>query len=347
MKRRRPARILDIAQEAGVGTATVDRVLNGREGVSEVTAARVRHAMELLSARNSSGRRAAGPGFRFDFDVILPADAGRSTEYLGEAMRTIGHENRVAVTCSFVEKMNPTALAAKLTEGLKRGKSGIVFQALDHPLVRDAVAQLAAKGIPTLALMSDLHGSEVCAYVGTDNRAAGRTAGLLMGRFARTAGKVAVLWGGQLYRSHEEREIGFRSVLRSEYPQFEVLDLVAGHDDVQGNYDQIRSVLDRLSDLVGIYSVGGGNRGVVRALTERKRAEDVILIGHNLTATTQRYLLDGSMDAVIHQDMRAAARMAVSALIDHCDRRPVSVEQLPIEIIVKENMLGRLRVMDG
>ena len=35
MSQRRQARILDVALEAGVGTATVDRVLNNRSGVSK------------------------------------------------------------------------------------------------------------------------------------------------------------------------------------------------------------------------------------------------------------------------------------------------------------------------
>ena len=44
-----------------------------------------------------------------------------------------------------------------------------------------------------------------------------------MGRFVRGTGKLAVVWGGQLFRSHEERESGFRSVLRAErvYGSFE------------------------------------------------------------------------------------------------------------------------------
>ena len=256
-------------------------------------------------------------------------------------MRVVGIEKGVTINCAFVEKMNPKALAEKLLQSAEQTPSGIAFQALDHPQVREAVAQLAAKNIPALMLMSDLSGTERIAYVGTDNRAAGRTAGLLMGRFVPTAGKIALLWGGQLYRSHEEREIGFRSILRSDFSQLEVIDLIEGHDDAEENYNQVLLMLDRYSDLVGIYNVGGGNRGIVCALAERERSNDITLIGHNLTVTTHRYLLDGSMDAIIHQDMRAAARMAVTALIDHRNQHKASVERLPVEIIVKENLLGR------
>ncbi len=326
-----------------MGTATVDRVLHGRGGVAEATVGRIRRAQETIQARGSLGNPTTMSGPRITFDVILPADAGPSTESLGAAFHTAAAEWQVGVSCAFVEKMNPVALAEKLLECRAKGSPGVAFQALDHPLVRDAVSELSGTGIPALALMSDLGGSDIFAYVGTDNRAAGRTAGVLMGRFTRAAGKVAILWGGQLYRSHEEREIGFRSVVRSEYLHLEILDLVYGRDDAEDNYKQISSVLDHHDDLVGIYSVGGGIRGVVRALAERERARDIVLIGHNLTEVSQRFLLDGSIDAIIHQDMEAASSMAVRALVNQRAGLEVAPERLPVEILVKENMQGRIR----
>src|SRR5690606_41278648 len=52
------------------------------------------------------------------------------------------------------------------------------------------------------------------AYVGLDNRAAGRTAGLLLGRFiGPRTGKVAMIAGSRHYRGHEEREMGFHHIL--------------------------------------------------------------------------------------------------------------------------------------
>ena len=268
MRRRRPSRIIDIAQAAGVGTATVDRVLNGRTGVTPATAERVRHAMNMLSKEGgdapTTGRN---PGFRFD--VILPGHAGPSTDHLAQALQAAGEARGASVTCAFVEKMNPRALADALTAIVRRGSAGIAFQALDHPLVREAVVRLAEQDIPALALMSDLGGSGVFGFVGADNRAAGRTAGFLMGRFASAPGKVAVLWGGQMYRSHEEREIGFRTVVRSEFPHLTVLDLMSGRDDSDGNFREVRAVLAAHDDLVGIYSVGGGNRGYIQGPVKR------------------------------------------------------------------------------
>lgn len=339
MKQRRAARVADIAREAGVGTATVDRVLNGRSGVSAGTIDRVRRAEEVLTTRNfANGRLRSDQGGAFQFEVILPSDAGPSTDYLGQALRNAGETSGANVTCSQVEKMNPIALANRLNTCVGTGLSGVAFQALDHPMVRDAVARLTAERVPCLALMSDLDDSEVFGFVGADNRAAGRSAGYLMGRFVRKQGKVAVLWGGELYRSHEQREIGFRTVVRSEYPHLTILDLVSGGDTVDGNYQEVAAVLREHGDLVGIYSVGGGNRGVVQALQDHGRARDVVVIGHNLTSTTQRFLFEGSMDAIIHQNMDLAATRAIDALIGQCIGRAKPIERLPVEIVIRENI---------
>src|SRR3546814_14770267 len=102
--------------------------------------------------------------------------------------------------------------------------------ALEHPKVREAVAELADQGIPSVTLVSDLSHSRRSAYVGLDNRAAGRTAALLIGRFlgpARRGAKVAMLAGSLSYRAHEEREEIGRASCRERVCQYVEISVVA------------------------------------------------------------------------------------------------------------------------
>ncbi len=338
---RRNVRVSDIARIAGVGTATVDRVLHGRGHVSNSTASRVREAMDTLASDRPATGRQFLPTHRFA--IILPADAGQSTDRLGRALEQNGEKRDCQIQCSFVEKMNPIALAEQLHRACKDGHiDGLAFQALDHPLIHEAVSQIVANGTPVVTLMSDLGGSSQSTYVGTNNRAAGRTAGFLMGRFCNGSGQVAVLWGGELYRCHEEREIGFRSVLRSEFRDLEILDLVSGGDDADRNYGQISAVIESHPNLVGIYSVGGGNRGVVQAMKDHDVSDKLTVIAHNLTETTRDNLMDSSMDVIIHQDMELAANTAISTLIAQSGGVSIKVPRIPIEVVTKENMLDRI-----
>ncbi|PHR91443.1 MAG: LacI family transcriptional regulator [Blastopirellula sp.] len=333
-KIKRAAKIREIAKIAGVSTATVDRVLNQRKNVGDATRQRVLQAKSAIeTGENEIVRR-----HPWRIKVLLPEDAGPSTEYLASCFQDIGAIGKATIECIFTKKMEPGILARKLRACANQGIDAVAFQALDDPRVRDAVSELASYNIPALTLLSGLGNAPVIGFVGVDNRAAGRTAAFLTGRMTRPPGKIAIITGGQLYHSHEDREIGFRTVLRREFPQLEVISTHSGNDDIEGNYQETKRVLEQAPDLLAVYNVGGGNEGIVRALQESDIGEDIMLVSHNLTPKTHSYLLDGSMDIVIHQNMRAAALNTVETLIAHLNGKPQQPSIIPVEIITRENL---------
>ena len=333
---RRRARVAEIARLAGVGTATVDRVLNDRPHVSALTRQRVRQAKAAIEA----GARAAARSRPWRLKVFLPRDAGPSTDYLGRCLEDIGAEGSATVECVFTKKMEPAVLARKLRACAGQRVDAVAFQALEDPRVRDAVEYLADRDIPAAALLSDLDSGALVGYVGMDNRAAGRTAGYLLGRLAHRAGPVAVVWGGQLYRAHEDREMGFRASLRRDFAHLRVVGTYSGHDDSDGNHRAVLALVEAEPDLVGIYNVGGGNDGVVRALHDAGAIGEILFIGHNLSPATREYLLEGSMDVVLHQNLRRAARQVADVLMAHLEHRRLQPPALPVEIITRENVPG-------
>ncbi|MEP3277418.1 MAG: LacI family DNA-binding transcriptional regulator [Stappiaceae bacterium] len=330
------ARLADIARLAGVGTATVDRVLNARAPVRDSTRQRVLQAKTAIE----SGAVHTERNKPWRLKVFLPGEAGPSTEYLARCFQEFGARGNATIECVFTKKMEPAALARKLRACEGQGIDAVAFQALEDQRVRDAVDYLKVRKIPCLSLISSLANSAVIGFVGTDTRAAGRTAGLLMGRLCQSPGLVAIISGGEYYRSHENREMGFRAVVRMDFAHLAVAETITALDDIQGNYLATCHLVENRADLVGIYSVGGGNEGIVKALHEKGVAGEVKLIGHNLTAKTQSYLLEGSMDYVLHQNMRRAAEISVNAMISDLESRQAEFPILPVEIITKENILG-------
>lgn len=285
---RRP-KVAEIAAKAGVSTATVDRVINGRGGVHQSTAAKVAGALRELVNDHRVPPVRPGDAAR-PFDVFLPADSGRSTEVLAEALAAVCASHGVDVNVVPVERMNPIALARHLVECAHERSSGVAFQGVDHPVIRDATQELVRRNIPVVTLCSDVAGTDRLAYVGVDNRAAGRTSGLLMGRFCRGPGKLAVVWGGQLYRSHEERETGFRAVLRHGRPDLEIFEMVDGNDDADINFERFGEIIRKHPDLLGVYCVGGGQKGVAAALEDAGVAQSIVMIGHNFNDETKPFL---------------------------------------------------------
>ncbi|MGI9475681.1 MAG: LacI family DNA-binding transcriptional regulator [Hyphomicrobiaceae bacterium] len=332
------ARIIDIALQAGVSTATVDRVLNERPGASRKMKARVHEAMQWLD--RSTVRPVVVPSVTADIsiDVLIADKAGFANDVLTQELRRVAAQCGVNLKMTYPRRLDPFALADALHKCSKKKSRGIIVQSLDHPAVREAVKELCDAGVTVVSILTSLPGAQTLGYVGLDNRAAGRTAGLLMGRCCHGPGKIAVFWGGALYRCHEEREFGFRTVLRGEFPQLELLTVNQGQDDPTVNYQMAKALLESHADLCGIYNVGAGNRGIEKALIESGRKDDVCYIAFNLTPLTKQALLTGVMDAVIHQDMGKAAQTAVEAIIHNATSRPVTFPAIPIEIIMRENV---------
>lgn len=333
MKQNSRPRALDIALRAELSTSTVDRVLNGRGRVSS-------KAVRLVMQAQSELERQVNPASSLaeTIEVILPENAGNSTRYLGAFFRIAGDRKGVSVNVNWVNRMNPAALSCALTETIVRRPQGVAFQALDHPLVHEAVAKVRAEGIRLTTIVSDMTGEGV-GYVGMDNRSAGRTAALLMGNYCAGNGAIAVVWSGQLSRAHEERESGFRALMRAEFPNMVVKDVNSGNDQPDENFRLIRELLDGDGSIAGIYCVGAGPSSIVEAVKAAGKINRIKIFAHNLTHVTRAHLLASEIDVIIHQDMHEIADRALAEILSG---RPIGRHAVATHVITRENALHHL-----
>jgi LacI family transcriptional regulator len=186
-----------------------------------------------------------------------------------------------------------------------------------------------------------MSGSGRLAYFGLDNRAAGRTAGLLLGRFiGDQPAKVAMIAGSLSYRAHGEREMGFLDIVQEMYPNLEVVGLREGKDDEDLNFRLMRTLLSQHPDLRGVYNIGSGAAGVARALRQGRRSGKVVFVGHGLTADTRECLIDGTIDAVITQDADDTISRCAAFFASLRGGQPpvINPEPMRIEIILSENL---------
>lgn len=341
-RRRASARIDDVAALAGVSTATVDRVLNQRPGVRAVTVQRVlKAASEIGYTIDDALPAGALRPLRLAF--LLPAGSNRFLAMVGRQIA--GSQDQLAsfnmrARVDYIESFKPELLAQHLKK-VGRDVDGIAFMALEHPTVREAVDWLADRGVPAVTLISDIANTRRVAYVGLDNRSAGRTAGYLLARFiGRKPAKVAMIAGSLSYRAHEEREMGFLHLFEDLFPQIQVVGLREGHDEEARNYRQTKTLLAQHPDLAGIYNIGGGPEGIARALKESGRQHEVVFVGHGLTPDTRSLLIEGAMDAVITQNPQAAMMDCVSIFANLRAGRAATegVERPRTEIVLRENL---------
>jgi LacI family transcriptional regulator len=336
------ATIVEIARAAGVSTATVDRTLNNRPGVKPRTRSQVIDAairLGYLPEHRDAALPRAGAAVGIDF--VLPGGTNTFLKVLAGqlAAQAAARLGDAEIRVHRIDDFDPGALARKLAE-LKGRSQAIGVLPLDHPLVREAIREVVAGGVPVLTMVSDISNVSRLGYVGIDNRAAGRLAGHLLGRLMRPEGREVALFAGSLsYRGHEEREMGFRHLLAEEYPELAIVELREVRDDAERAFAEAKALLAAYPRLAGVYNIGGGNRGIARALEEAGRAREVTFIGHELTEFTRRLLVTGTVDAVIDQNPRVEARDAVDWLVAAARGTPApALPPIRIQAIFKENI---------
>jgi LacI family transcriptional regulator len=339
------ATIADIARQAGVGTATVDRVLNKRPGVNAETVQRVMQVVAELGAPPQRGRPRKGENFRFAF--VLPADPSPFNELvdrqIAQAAGEFRHQHITEVTHR-IDGADVTQFAAGLAQ--LADCDAMALMAPDLPPVKLAINELVRSGVHVVTLFSDVAGSMRETHIGADNRAAGRTAGLLLGRMAGFGARDTVLLCSQATRlsGEIERRIGFAQVIEERFPKIKV----QRTPDLPGSDTGACRALLRflrgkdadISHVAGIYNVGSGSAGVARAIESLGLTGSVPVVAHDLTDTHRALLAANGLAYVLHQDIHYCISTAARVLRALCEnvRGALNVVQPRVEILTAENL---------
>lgn len=333
----------DIAANAGVSLATVDRVLNDRPGVRAVTRAKVEAAIQSLGYVRDVAAANLAKSRVYPLVFIVPEGENPFMRGLeGEVRAAVDRSTfeRTRISIVNVPPFDASALVRAIDAAIADGAAGIAAVAVDAPEVAEAISRAGTAGIPFVTLVSDLAASGRDHFCGVDNTAAGRTAGSLMARFlGARPGAVVVLAGSMLVRDHRERLDGFRAVMADACGGRTVLDVLEGQDDPKLAGALIAQCLKDNPDLTGIYSLGAGNSGLVEALSAAGR-DDLCVIAHELTPPTRAGLERGLIDAVLNQDAGHEVRSAIRILRAKADGLPVleAQERIRIDIFIRENL---------
>ena len=304
--------ITEVAKIAGLGTATVDRVLNGRGGVREATRQRVLDTVRKLQGNATEPAGDAGP-----CHVAFLSESGSSfNETLGQAISAYAAA-RAGVRCTFKSSKTSATDPNVFAEMIMRSGAladGLVVVAREHAAINRAIRAVRAEGVPVVCVTTDLPTSNRVAYVGSDQASAGATAAYLMGRvIGDRQGKILLAISAP-YRCQEDREIGFRRVLRSEFSGLTVDERINSNDEMEISYRNVRDYIADHGPPLGVYNVAAGNRGVAKALEDEGLLGQVVFIGHEMTRYSRELLEAGRMDFSIGHDLAEEVALSVQAI---------------------------------
>lgn len=324
--------IKEIARQAGLGTATIDRVLNNRANVSAQTKRRVITAIEELTAQEA---QLAARGRRMFFDFVIEAPVRFSREVKSAAEAVLPQIGSAVCRPRFQlqEIMREAEVVAALQRIHKRGSHGVCLKAKDTPAIRAAVNKLNASRIPVVTLVTDLDADRLT-YVGLDNAGAGRTAAYLISQtLGHRSGAVLATRSHERFLGEQDREIAFRESLTKLCPNLRTISLQGGGGIHSETATQLTQYLENISDLKAVYSMGGGNKAILKTL-DHCRLRPLLYVAHDLDRENIDLLTKEKINFVLHHDLQRDVRaafdrfLAFHKLIVEPTAEPVSTTQI-------------------
>jgi len=113
--------------------------------------------------------------------------------------------------------------------------------------------------------------------------------------------------------------------MAAEFPQLDVVASIEGRDDPALIRKLLPKTFKTYPDICGVYSSAAGNQGLIQFLKNSGRAQDLVIVAHELTESSRAALEDGAFDAIISQDSGHLIRSATRVLKATADRLPIDM----------------------
>lgn len=333
----------DLAKAAGVSRATVDRVLNGRDGVRQDTVDRVNKAIkELGFVRNvQAANLAKSQSYRFVFALPKSGD-----QFLQEIVARIEEAidlfaaDRIWCDIHHIDDNDPHSISAYLSSLRSEDVTGVAIMAPETPQVRDAILRLKERGIAALPFISNQVPLNAD-WVGVDNRSGGATAALLMGQsLRRRRGSIMVIAESMTSRDTMERRLGFDQEINTHFPELSTLPSLETYGNDERAAEIIAATLKAHSDIAGIYVMSSEARVPLQILDDLHLPDGLVKIAHERTPFTENALRAGKLDGLVAQDAGHLVRSAIRRLKGIVDKRRSAgpQERIRIEILLRTNL---------
>ena len=206
---------------------------------------------------------------------------------------------------------------------------GIVLAPLDDTALVPAVTDAIRAGIPVVAADSGIKTDDVVSFVATDNYRGGQLAAEHLAKLLGGEGKVMMLRYAEGSASTAAREKGF-------------LDAITAHKRIEvASANQFggvttESAFKASENLLAAHKGAGGLSvqgifcpnestafGMLRALEDNGFAGKVRFVGFDSSPKMVEAMAKGHMDATVVQDPIKMGYLAVKALVDHLQGKPV------------------------
>lgn len=334
--------VKQLMEATQLSRATIDRALNKRAGVHPRTRRAIEAAMQQFGSPGSGNASGVQADTVCRFQVLAQAGDAFTDELTRTAASLEPEFTAEGVSLEVVSCVGaPEQEVISKVREASADVDGIGIICTNTSELTAALRESKSGGKAIVTLITDVDADARHTYVGVNNRAAGQSAAFLIGRHlqAHPAPKVAVVVASFSYTCHEDREIGFRSLLRQRFPHVDLVEVIKGADSGAATYEATMRCLEAHGKLDAIYNVAGGNEGLAAALRDSKLTEHIVYVTHEVNRVTEPLLRSDVIDYLLTQDLKLLLRKAVENLKAAREGATVPAQAFtPIEIYCRYSL---------
>lgn len=314
------ATIKEIAALAGVSRGTVDRVLNNRGSVNPATAEKINEIAKALDYKpNKAGLALAAQKKKIKLGVIL---FSTDNPFFADVLKGVNEKTKdlAGYNCTVLVKQIPINVDAQLNaidELIREDANGIALAPQNDDRIRIRINELFEQGIPVVTLNTDIENSTRIAYVGSNYTKSGRTAAGLLRLMTHGDVRIGIITGSADILCHTERISGFTDALKPYHEHMHIISVAETQDDEIASYEQTARLLNEHPEINALFFAAGGVYGGCRAITSLGLAGKLRVVAFDKAETTEQFLQDGVLSAVICQQPHIQGKKPLDLLFHY------------------------------
>jgi len=217
---------------------------------------------------------------------------------------------------------------------------GLAVAATERKVLNRSLDRAAELGIPVTVFDSGVDSTNYMTFLATNNYEAGKMGARELARLLDGKGKVAMVMHAPGSASTTDRERGFEDVMKSEFPNIEVVQRQFGMSDASKSRAAAENILTAHADLNGLFaSSEPSSLGTALALKSRGLSGKVKFVAFDSSDTLIADLQGGTIDAMVVQDPFKMGFEAVKTLVDKLNgvTSPKQID-LPARVVRKADL---------
>lgn len=340
-------RIKDIARLADVSVGTVDRVIHGRSGVSEVSRKRVEEILKQLDYQPNMYASALASNKKYNFACLLPNH--KEGEYWTDVEKGINEaitaysDFHISVHVLYYDRYDFQSFINVGKSILRQQPDGVIFAPTTPQYSKEFTDQLHQLDIPYIYIDSNIQEIPPLAFFGQNSQQSGYFAAKMLMLLAKEEKEVVIfreMHDGIIGSNQQERrEIGFRKYMKEHHSCCNILELDF-HAEQSTENAQVLDDFFRQYPNVKSGITFNSKAYIIGEYLKLHHRKDFNLIGYDLLDRNVSSLKEGDISFLIAQQPESQGFNSIKTLCDHLifKREVTCINYMPIDLLTKETI---------